>query len=181
MELEQSVYELLGRPCRNFNILASTVIIDPLDGREKLVLSNFAAGQTGNLIFVDTATGEGESIPLPGDAGAWGLVNWNNEKLVVGTCPQYAYLHCLDLSSRTWAEPLSDPGEKYFWKMTLGSDGNVYGGTWPGCSLLRYDPVTHTLENMGRRRTIRKTNTAVPSMAACPVTYCSPAAMTSRS
>lgn len=150
MDTEQSVYELLGRPCRNFNILASTVVIDPLDGREKLVLSNFAAGQTGSLIFVDTATGEGESILLPGDSGAWGLVNWNNEKLVVGTCPQHAYLHCLDLSSRTWAEPLSDPGEKYFWKMTLGSDGNVYGGTWPGCSLLRYDPMTHTLENMGR-------------------------------
>ncbi|TNJ63063.1 hypothetical protein FE784_27715 [Paenibacillus hemerocallicola] len=123
---------------------------DPLDGREKLVLSNFAAGQTGNLIFVDTITGAGESVPIPGDAGAWGLVNWNNEKLVVGTCPQHAYLHCLDLKTRSWAEPLSDPGEKYFWKMTLGSDGNVYGGTWPGCSLLRYDPVTHTLDNMGR-------------------------------
>ncbi|RKN72396.1 hypothetical protein [Paenibacillus ginsengarvi] len=130
--------------------MAHTVMLDPLDGREKLVLSNYAAGQTGNLIFIDTVTGEGESIMLPGDGGAWGLVNWRNEKLVVGTCPQHAYLHVLDLKTRTWAEPLQDPGEKYFWKMTLGSDGNVYGGTWPGCSLLRYDPIHHKLQNMGR-------------------------------
>ncbi|WP_127587175.1 hypothetical protein [Paenibacillus koleovorans] len=144
------MYTLLGHPCRNFNILAKTVIQDPKDGREKLVLANFVAGGTGVLIFVDTEDHSYETITLPGDEGAWGLVNWFNKKLVVGTCPQHAYLHCLDLTTREWAEPLSDPGEKYFWDMTVGSDGKVYGGTWPGCSLLRYDPETHELKNMGR-------------------------------
>lgn len=140
----------MSRPCRNFNILASTVMTDPFDGREKIVLSNFAAGQTGNLIFIDTETGQGESLALPGDEGAWGLVNWHNEKLIVGTCPNRAYLHSLDLRTREWAEPLRDPSEKYVWDMVLGSDDRIYGGTWPGCSLLRYDPKEHKLENLGR-------------------------------
>ncbi|MEZ4637821.1 MAG: hypothetical protein R2856_23170 [Caldilineaceae bacterium] len=34
--------ELIGQPCRNFNILGSTCLDDPPDGREKVVLSNFA-------------------------------------------------------------------------------------------------------------------------------------------
>jgi hypothetical protein len=143
-------YERVGQPCRNFNILATAAVLDPYDGREKFVLSNFTAGGTGNLIFIDPASGEGESFRLPGDEGAWGLVNWNDEKLVVGTCPQYAYLHVFDLKTRTWAEPLRAPEEKYFWDLTIASDGNVYGGSWPGCSLYRYDPRTHTLERMGR-------------------------------
>jgi sugar lactone lactonase YvrE len=143
-------YTALEQPCRNFNILATAVVVDPADGREKFVLSNFVAGGTGNLILIDTLTGEGESIPLPGDCGAWGLVNYRNEKLIVGTCPNHAYLHCLDLKTRTWAEPLRDENEKYFWNMCIGSDGCVYGGTWPGCSLLRYDPERHVLENVGR-------------------------------
>ncbi|NQX60147.1 hypothetical protein [Paenibacillus qinlingensis] len=130
--------------------MAKTVMIDPLDGREKLVLSNFVAGGTGSLILVDTKSHAYEVIPLPGDEGAWGLVNWFDQKLIVGTCPNHAYLHCLDLQTREWAPPLSDPDEKYFWDLTLGSDGNVYGGSWPGCRLLRYDPITHELHNLGR-------------------------------
>ena len=37
--------ESLGQPCRNFQILGIGSFIDPVDGREKVVLSNFAAGQ----------------------------------------------------------------------------------------------------------------------------------------
>ncbi|MFD1174873.1 hypothetical protein ACFQ3W_00950 [Paenibacillus puldeungensis] len=126
------------------------VITDPLDGREKLVLSNYAMGETGSILFIDTESGEGESIKLPKGPGAWGLVNWHNEKLVVGTCVDQAYLHVLDLRARKWSETLEPQGEAYFWGMTLGSDGKVYGGTYPGCSLLQYDPVNHTLNNLGK-------------------------------
>ena len=93
-------YQRIGDPCRNFNILGSTTLIDPVDGREKVVLSNFAAGGTGNLIFLDPDTGEGEAIPLPGDEGAWAVLNLDNETLLVGTCPRSGYLHRLDLASR---------------------------------------------------------------------------------
>jgi hypothetical protein len=142
--------EKLGQPCRNFQILGIAKFADPRDGREKVVLSNFAAGATGCLVFIDPDTGAGESIALPGDHGAWAVLNLDDEKLLVGTCAQYGYLHCLDLRTRQWAAPLRDPQEQYIWNLCLGSDGLVYGGTWPGCVLLRYDPVRQVLENMGR-------------------------------
>lgn len=143
-------YEEIGQPCRNFNILATEVVTDPLDGREKFVLSNFAMGGTGSIILIDAATGKGETFELPAGSGAWGLVNWNNEKLVIGTCVDQAYLHVFDLKAHTWAETLESPGEQYFWKMTLGSDGKVYGGTYPGCGLMQYDPLTHSLVRLAR-------------------------------
>ena len=142
--------EPVGQPCRNFQILGIEKFTDPRDGREKVVLSNFAAGTTGSIIVVDPATGAGEPLDLPGDNGAWAVHNYRNQKLLVGTCGQYGYLHCLDLETRTWAEPLRDPGEAYIWNLCVGSDGLIYGGTYPGCVLLRYDPERHILENLGR-------------------------------
>ena len=142
--------EYLGQPCRNFNVLATTTIMDPRDGLEKVVLSNFVAGGTGNLILIDPATGAGESIPLPADEGAWAILNLDDRQLLAGTCPRYGYLHRLDLQSRRWAQPLSVEGEHYIWSFCRGADGAIYAGTYPGCSLLRYDPRRHALENLGR-------------------------------
>lgn len=140
----------LGAPCRNFCVLSAIQIKDPMDSREKFILSSFVSGGTGRLVFIDIQTGGGESIELPGDEGAWALLNLNNEKLLVGTCGLKGYLHCLDLKSRAWAEPLRDENETYIWNLVLGSDGMVYGGTYPGCVLLRYNPEKHILENISR-------------------------------
>ncbi|PYI52850.1 hypothetical protein [Paenibacillus flagellatus] len=145
----ETIYTEAAEPCRNFCILGVTPLLDPKDGREKLVLSNFAAGSVGNLVFVDTESGEGESIPLPGDSGAWALLALG-DRLLVGTCPDYGYLHSLDLRTREWAEPLRIDSETYIWNFALGSDGMVYGGTYPGCALLRYDPGKHELTSVGR-------------------------------
>ncbi|WP_149241866.1 hypothetical protein [Dyadobacter sp. 32] len=143
-------YELSGKPCRNFNILANCSLTDPYDQREKFVLSNFAEGETGSIILIDTLTGKGENFVLPVGAGAWGLVNWHNEKLIVGTCTEQAYLHVFDLKTRQWAKPIISEKESYFWQMGLGSDDKVYGGTYPGCALTRYDPATGLFTNLGR-------------------------------
>ncbi|MDU2242565.1 MAG: hypothetical protein E7E23_18510 [Paenibacillus sp.] len=148
--LEYSRCSYAAQPCKNFNILGHTSILDPWDGREKYVLSSFALGGTGMIVFIDTLTGEGESFVLPVGNGAWGIVNWHDEKLIIGTCVDQAYLHVFDLQSRTWLETLESKGESYFWQMTIGSDDKVYGGTYPGCSLMQYDPVSHTLVNLGK-------------------------------
>lgn len=141
---------LLGEPCRNFQILGIGSFADPLDGRQKVVLSNFAAGAVGNIVIVDPLTGAGEDLALPGDNGAWAVLNYRDEKLLIGTCGQHGYLHCLDLMTREWAGPLRNEKEQYIWNLCLGEDGMVYGGTYPGCVLLRYDPARHLLENLGR-------------------------------
>ena len=143
-------WKYLGQPCRNFNILATTVVHDPYDGREKFVLSNFAEGEVGSIILIDTGTGKGENFPLPVGAGAWGLVNWHNEKIIVGTCVDQAYLHVFDLKTHTWAKPIVSQGEAYFWQMDLASDDKIYGGTYPGCNLTQYDPRTNVFKNLGK-------------------------------
>lgn len=142
--------EYVASPCRNFNILARTSVIDPYDNREKFVLSNYADGETGNIVLIDTQTGKGENFPLPVGAGAWGLVNWHNRKIIVGTCTEQAYLHVFDLKTRKWAEPIVSKGESYFWQMGLASDNKVYGGTYPGCTLTQYDPETNEFRNLGK-------------------------------
>lgn len=141
--------ELLGTPCRAFNILSILALDDPRDGRRKVVLSNFVAGATGSLIFVDTESGAGETVPLPADQGAWALHLLEPNTLLVGTCPEAGFLHRLDLATRSWAEPLRCDGVSYIWQLCAGSDGMIYGGTYPGCFLLRYDPAQHRLENLG--------------------------------
>lgn len=140
----------LADPCRNFCIFNSLVLHDPRDGREKYCLSNFTAGGTGNLVFVDTETGEGEAVPLPSDAGAWALLLWDAKTLLVGTCPNSGFLLRLDLQTRSWAQPLRVESETYIWSLGRGSNGKAYGGTWPGCALLEYDPAAHTLRSLGR-------------------------------
>jgi hypothetical protein len=145
-----TVGTVLAHPCRNFNILGVTTLQDPKDGRQKIVLSSFAAASTGKLIFIDTETGAGEAIPLPSDEGAWALYNLDHQRLLVGTCARSGYLHALELADRQWLEPLRDPNETYIWNLCRGSDGLVYGGTYNGCVLLRYDPSSHRLDNVGR-------------------------------
>ncbi|GBF76206.1 hypothetical protein PA598K_04657 [Paenibacillus sp. 598K] len=152
MNAQQRVYDYTERiePCRNFNILAIATVIDPLDGKEKLVLSNFAAGAVGNLILIDPESGDGESIRLPGDEGAWAVLDIGDGCLLIGTCSQHGYLHRLDLRTRRWSRPLQLAGESYIWQLARGSDGMIYGCTYPGCLLLRYDPDRHELRSAGR-------------------------------
>lgn len=144
------MYEFLAEPCRNFCILSGISLIDPVDSKEKLVLCSFVSQGTGMLIFVDTEKGNGEEIKLPGDEGAWALLNLNNEMLLVGTCGLFGYLHCLDLRTRKWKEPLRTGDETYIWNLVKASDGMVYGGTYPGCLLVKYDPEKHFIESLGR-------------------------------
>lgn len=144
-------FQKIAQPCKNFCFMSMIPMTDPLDGRTKFVMSSFAAGRTGILVIVDPEDPSyGERLELPGDEGAWALLNLNDEKILVGTSAQKGYLHCLDLKTRTWSVPLNVPGELYIWNLALGSDGMVYGGTWPGCQLLQYDPQAHTLVSLGR-------------------------------
>lgn len=143
--------EWIAEPCRNFSIMSRLIIpADPLDGREKMVMGNYAANNIGSLHIVDTGTLEGESYPFPDDSGAWALQYLPERgELLVGTCDHKGYLHCFDMKTRTFVHTCRVEGETYLWQFARGADGCVYAGTYPGCRLLRYTPSTRCLTDLG--------------------------------
>lgn len=145
--------EYLGQPCRNFGIRDCGYIpCDPYDGHEKYVLSSTGTQNlSGHIIFIDTQTLEGEDFLMPGDVSCYAMSFLpESEQFVVGTCGYFGYVHVLDLRSRTWKKPLNIAGEDWLWSSTVGGDGKVYYGTYPGCKLLCYDPAEHTLTDLGK-------------------------------
>ena len=147
----------LAQPSRNFCMFNGLVIPeDPKDGREKYVAASYVAGGIGRLVFIDTHSKEGEALSLPDDEGAWAL--WylpEKERLLVGTCANYGYLHSLNLRTRTWDKSLR-LDETYLWNFVQGKNGHVYASTYPGCILADYDPETHTLTSTGHVGTVEK-------------------------
>lgn len=149
---------LKGEPCHNFCILNKILIPkDPRDGREKLVLSNYAAEAAGCLIIIDTQTLQSEQYDLPNDSGAWALL-WleNRGELLVGTCDHLGSLHCFMMAERCFREPLRLETETYLWNFTMGGDGCVYASTYPGCSLVQYNPETRKMVRLGHVGTEEK-------------------------
>ncbi len=61
--------EHLGQPCRARNLHNGCLVQDR--GRGFFVLTNTNEATNVELIFIDTATGEGEVYRAPTGAGAW--------------------------------------------------------------------------------------------------------------
>src|SRR3954462_1737474 len=77
-------FELLGQPCRSFNVLAGRVITDAA-GKEQLVLTNMNENSGCELIFIDLASGTGKTYRAPAGAGSWALDEVPGKRLIVGT------------------------------------------------------------------------------------------------
>ncbi|MCL2518159.1 MAG: WD40 repeat domain-containing protein [Oscillospiraceae bacterium] len=143
--------KFLSEPCRNFCFLSSIIVNDGnAGGAEKIVFSSFVAGGKGILVFIDPKTGDNESYEFPDDEGAWALCLQDDNTLLVGTCARSGYLHVFDIPSRTWLASYRTATETYIWNLVKASDGNVYGGTYGGCRLVKYDHSKGTLEDLGR-------------------------------
>jgi hypothetical protein len=141
---EKSCIEYISDPCRNFNVLGTALLVDPKDGRLKYVLSDL------DIIFIDVCSGESETIKKPERNWAWGIYNYNNEKLIIGTVSHpITFIYSLDLKTRQWADILGVQNEQYIWNFSMASDGMLYAGTYPGCSLLRYDPEENSFIDLG--------------------------------
>lgn len=139
-------------PSRNFCTMGACYVdADPLDRKEKLALVNYVAGGTGALLLIDPDARSCESFPLPADNGGWALCFLKEEgTLLVGTCAQSGFVHRFNLKTRRFEESLRIDGEQYIWNFTRAKNGKVYGGTYPGCVLVEYDPATRSLRSCGK-------------------------------
>jgi hypothetical protein len=63
--------EHLGQPCRAKNMLASRLVVDRADGRERLVVTNMNEDTGCELIFIDFERDTGEVYRAPAGSGSW--------------------------------------------------------------------------------------------------------------
>ena len=139
--------EPFGKPCHGFNVLASCVVKAP-DGKEYFVLSNTNETSGVELIFIDFANNTGRKFTAPAGQGAWALDQVPGERLVVGTYYD-GKMMVFDLKEMKFTTVVSFPGEEYFWNAVLGSDGRLYGGTYPHAKLGALDLDKLTMEDCG--------------------------------
>ncbi len=140
--------EALGQPCRAKQVLAGRVVVDRHDGREWFVLTNDNETKGAELLFIDPATGEGRMVVAPAGAGSWALNEVRGDRLIVGTFYD-GTLMVFDLNAMAFVKTVKFPGEDYIWNLAVGSDGRLYGGTYPGGKLGALDLDTYALEDLG--------------------------------
>src|SRR5437867_6922625 len=137
--------ELLGQPCRAFNVLAGRAVVDP-SGKEWLVLTNMNENSGAELIFIDFKNDKGRTFRAPAGAGSWALDEVPGKRLVVGTYYDGAWM-VFDLASMKFVKTVHVPGEQYIWNNALGGDGRLYGGTYPGGKLAALDLTSYAVED----------------------------------
>ncbi len=137
-------------PSRNFCILNSSVMNDPKDGKDKLMFTSFVAGGTGIFAIVDPVTNEGESYDFPCDNGAWAVCRVDERRVAIGTCGTKGAIHTFDLIDRKFIKTTYAKDNQYVWNLVKASDGNLYGGTYPGNEIVKYSPETMEAEIMTR-------------------------------
>jgi len=139
--------ELLGQPCRAKNVLAARYVVAP-NGKEWFVLTNMNETAGMELIFIDFRRHTGQPIRAPAGAGSWALLQIPGNRLVVGTFYDGKFM-VFDLERMTFVKTVDFPGESYIWNLAIGSDGRVYGGTYPGAKLGALDVNTYSVEDCG--------------------------------
>jgi outer membrane protein assembly factor BamB len=140
--------ESLGTPCRAFQALAGRMVTDRQTGKEWFVLTNMNEMSGAELIFIDPAANTGRSIRAPKGAGSWALKEVAGDRLVVGTFYDGQFM-VFDLRQMQFVRSIRFPGEEYIWNLTLGGDGRLYGGTYPGGKLGALNLDTYTVEDCG--------------------------------
>ncbi|MGC8861663.1 MAG: hypothetical protein ACP5R5_02690, partial [Armatimonadota bacterium] len=140
--------EHLGQPCRAKNVLATRVVRDRADGRERFVLTNMNEQSGCELIFIDYEKNTGRVIRAPAGAGSWALNEVPGDRLIVGTFYDGAFM-VFDLKKMEFVRVSKFPGESYIWNLAMGGDGRIYGGTYGGGKLGALDLTTYEVEDCG--------------------------------
>ena len=124
-------YVTLGQPCRAKQVLGGTVVRDRDTGRELLALTNMNEVTGCELILIDVDNGRGEVVRAPAGAGSWNVREVSGDRLVIGTFYDGTFL-IFDLKTKRFVHHVRFAKEEYLWNTTLGSDGRLYAGTYPG-------------------------------------------------
>jgi len=105
------------------------------------------------LLAIDPASGRTLQYDAPEGAGAWAFVRGPDDRLYFGTWESGALALRFDpRQPEAGIVPLGRPSatETYLWQFAAAPDGAIYACTYPHAKLVRIDPATDALEDLGR-------------------------------
>ncbi|MCA9412415.1 MAG: hypothetical protein KC944_14460 [Candidatus Omnitrophica bacterium] len=141
-------FQLVGELCRSKQVLAGLVSVDPSDGRERLWLTNDNEEKGCEILSIDFEKDTGEMFVAPAGAGAWGFLEIPGKRFVVSTFYDGTFM-TFDIAKKTFLNHKRLGDQTYVWSVAMGSDGRVYGGSYPGARLGAFDPDTGEVEDLG--------------------------------
>lgn len=92
------------------------------------------------------------TYPLPGAERAWSHVMAPDGSVYIGSVAAGGSAHLYRYRpGREKVEDLGAPvaGHKFIWALTSDAEGNIYGGTWEGGHVFRYDPMANQFFDFG--------------------------------
>jgi hypothetical protein len=143
--------EKIGQPCRAKQVLGGCIVRDPKSGAEWFAIINMNESSGAELILIDAEHDRAELYHAPAGAGGWAITPAPNDRLVLGTFYDGTFM-VFDLEQKRFVQHIRLAREEYIWNLAYGSDGRLYGGTYPGGRLGAFDLATGTAEDCGAPR-----------------------------
>ncbi|WP_228978996.1 PQQ-binding-like beta-propeller repeat protein [Streptomyces sp. DH12] len=140
--------QLIGIPLSDVLLLGGTVAPGPTG---KQALWGASTGKPARLNALDPTTGDLlVSVSLTGGDGAWAVTEAPSG-VYAGTYGN-AHLYRWSPDSGEIAEDLGlpAPGQTFIWALATDSAGKVWGGTFPGGKVFRFDPATRAFTDFGQ-------------------------------
>lgn len=144
--LRTGMPEDMGRPLQSVTALSAQVTEE--GGRPVLVAITGSSGVPMLNVVDIRAKKLLRSFPLSkGVGGSWGGTVLPNGRVYLITRKLYRYD-----PDRKQVEDLGTPieGETAFWTLAQDEQGNIYGGSYPGGKVFRFDPRTDKFETLAQ-------------------------------
>jgi streptogramin lyase len=144
-------YESLGIPVRVGGLMGCVVGPNGRGGEALYFNFNQISGKLF-LVQVDPDTGEARQFNAPEGPGAWAFIAGPDERIYLGTWDGGLVLRFDPRSPDRGIEVVGKPSttETYLWQYDLGKDLQLYACTYPQAKLVRVDPMTGAMEDLGR-------------------------------
>lgn len=135
----------LGSPIQQISIFDSTY--NKVNGQDYMYTT--VSGTPAILNVINLSNYEVvATLPLEGSEQAWVHRADKNGTVYVGSTSNILYRYDTTTGEiERLGTPI--PGEGGIWSMTLDDDGNVYGGTFPGGKVFKYDVALKQFINFG--------------------------------
>lgn len=137
----------LGTPVHTVAVAAAGY--DP-EGAERPKVYAVSSGKTATLYVIDVQTGRIlQSAELEGTTHTWGVAVAPDGAVYMSS--SQGYLHRWrpgEDKAENLGKPI--PGESFVWRLACDEQGRIYGGTYDGGKVFRYDPVEGIFRDYGR-------------------------------